>query len=62
MEFLHYSCGYGEFPNKDINIVDAKYIFYGPSTPCEKTKQGYPFKEDDETFQRYKTIKSNQRY
>ena len=63
MKFLHYACGYWEFPKKkDIIIVDAKYIFYGPCTPCETTKHGYRFKEDEETFQRYKTINSNQRY
>ena len=62
MEFLHYTCGYWQFPKKDINIVDAKYIFYGPYTPCETTKHGYRFKEDEEAFQRYNTNKSNQRY
>ena len=63
MEFSQYRWGYWEFPKKkDINIFDAKYIFYGPCSPCEKTKHGYRFKEDDEAFQRYKTTKSIQRY
>ena len=63
MEILHYTCGYWEFPRKnDINIVDAKYIFYGPYTTCETTERGYLFQEDDKAFQRYKTIKPNQRY
>ena len=48
IEFLHYTCGHWEFPKKnDINIVDAKYIFYRPWTPCETMKQGCLFKEDD---------------
>ena len=52
MEILHYTCGYWEFPRKnDINIVDAKYIFYGPYTTCETTKRGYLFQEDDKAFQ-----------
>ena len=59
MEFIHYTCGYWEFAKKkDINIFDAKYIFYRSCTPCETTKHGYRFKEDDEAFQRYKTRKA----
>ena len=30
--------------------------------PCKTMKHGYWFREDDKAFQRYKTIKSNQRY
>ena len=46
MEFSHYRWGYWEFPKKkDINIFDAKYIFYGPCSPSETTKMMKPFKD-----------------
>ena len=64
MKFLNYSCGYWDFPKKgdDENnqIIEAKYIFMGPCTPAETTKNGYKFAEDEKAIQVYKTIKARQ--
>ena len=36
LKFLHYICGYWEFPKVDnIKIVDTKYVYMGPCTPVE---------------------------
>ena len=45
-DFLHSNYGYWEFPIKhDIEIAEAKFVFYGSCTPIETCKSGYKFKE-----------------
>ena len=59
LDFLRYSRDYWEFPIKhDTEIVQAKFVFYGPYTRSETSKSGYKFKEDSDILQRYKIIKS----
>ena len=39
IRFLHYSCGYWEFPRKyDSQVGDLKYVIIGPCIPSETTK------------------------
>ena len=60
--FLHYSCGYWDFPKKpDKKIVEVKYVFFGPCVPVETTKKGYKFAEDQDAQVRYKEIKKKNR-
>ena len=49
MTFLSYKMdGLWEFPRKaDLEIIDAKFIFYGPVTPTSTSSKGYRFDEDD---------------
>ena len=58
IKFLHYSCGYWDFPKGDyIKIVETKYIFMGPCTPMETTKKGYKFKEEAKSVKKYRHFK-----
>ena len=43
INFLHYSCGFWDFPKDDTKIIDFKYVFLGPCTPAETNKHGYKF-------------------
>ena len=57
-KFLRYKCGYWEFPKvDDVKIIETEFIFMGPCTPTETTKQGYKFK-DDKAIEIYKSLKN----
>ena len=56
LKFLHYICGYWEFPKvDDIKIVDTKYVYIGPYTPLGISKRGYKFKEG--ALKKYRDLK-----
>ena len=58
IKLLHYKCGYWEFPKVDCTkIVKTKFIFMGPCTPIETTKQGYKFKEEEESVKNTEILK-----
>ena len=61
LKFLHYSCGYWDFPKTgddvDPKTVDAEYIFMGPCTPAEIKTNGYKFSEDAQAIQIHKALK-----
>ena len=42
----------------DINIIDVKYVFFGPVRPSVTSKKGYKFRDDNKTLQMHKLIKS----
>ena len=57
-KFLHYRCGFWEFPKiDDIQIIEVEYIYICPCTPHEITKHGYKFKEDDEALKIFKAFR-----
>ncbi|CAL4167259.1 unnamed protein product, partial [Meganyctiphanes norvegica] len=52
LKFLHYKCGFWEFPkNYDIQIIETEFVFMGPTTPAEITKNGFKFNEDEKAFE-----------
>ena len=59
LKFLHYKCGFWEFPKTDDStIVNTEFVFMGPCSPATTTKQGYTFKEDERAHELYKHLKS----
>ena len=60
-KFLHYSCGYWDFPKTgddvDPKTIDVEYVFMGPCTPAEIKQNGYKFLEDAQAIQIHKTLK-----
>ena len=57
--FLHYSCQYLEFSQKDDSqVLDLKYLFMGPCIPSETMKLGCKFIEDNHVLEIYKFIKA----
>ena len=57
LKFLHYICGYWEFPKvDDIKIVDTKYVYMEPCTPVE-IRRGFKFNEDEEALKKYRALK-----
>ena len=60
-KFLHYSCGYWDFPKTgddvDPKTIDVEYVFMGPCTPAEIKQNGYKFLEDVQAIQIHKTLK-----
>ena len=63
MSFLHYKCnGRWDYPKGgDVIIVDARYVFLGPVVPMQtdSLRNGFLFKEDEDSLKKYKTIKKN---
>ena len=58
--FLRYrGDGYWDFPKKlDVEMVDAKYVFYGPCTPQTTIAgKGYKIVDDEAAQGRYKLLK-----
>ena len=43
----------------DKQIIDVKYVFYGPCTGTLSSNQGFVFEEDSEAQRRYQLIKQN---
>ena len=52
--------GICDFPKKsDKQIIDVKYVFYGPCTGTLSSNQGFVFEEDSEAQRCYQLIKQN---
>ena len=58
--FLHYKHdGFWDFPKTlNVKITDAKFVFYGPSTPLPPKKHRFVFEEDEKAARVYKSIKT----
>ena len=52
----------GTSKSEDRQIIDVKYIFYGPCKPWITSKAGYKFVEDDAANARYKALKEGCKY
>ena len=61
VKFLHYSCGYWDFPKTGDDmkpkVIDAEFVFMGPCTPAETKSNGYKFAEDQKAVQVYNAMK-----
>ena len=60
LEFLEYkSNGIWDYPKKhDKEIIQAKYLFYGPVVPSKIVHgKGYKFQEDTTAGEYYKQLK-----
>ncbi len=49
LNFLHYKVdGWWDFPKqREQKIIEAKYVFFGPTNPQPPTKRGYKFDDDE---------------
>ena len=61
ISFLQYKHGFWGFPKTPyVKIIDAKFVFYGTSTPLAPTKHRFVFEEDEKAARVYKSIKMKQ--
>ena len=60
-KFLHYSCGYWDFPKSGDDVhpktIDTDYVFLGPCTPADIKSNGYKFVEDSKAISMYNALK-----